>query len=213
MTPFPAARRLRHLVAATTVALGLAGASTAHAAPAANPLGCAPQHDLITPLTPFGDSNLYALAPGGSFEAGTTDGWILNNAAITQENEPYGVLGDGGTSALELGDKGSAVSAPMCIDETYPNFRFFVRNAHAAKATLQVTVLFMDAKGKVQTAKSGSFSGKGPGWQLVDPMKIGIDIHPTTTNAAAPIAFQFTAGGKNGDWLIDDLLVDPYRRG
>jgi hypothetical protein len=44
-------------------------------------------------------------------------------------------------------------------------------------------------------------------------MKIGIDIHPTTTNAAAPIAFQFTAGGKNGDWLIDDLLVDPYRRG
>jgi hypothetical protein len=212
MTLTTAARRLR-VAALAACAIGLAGASTAHAAPAANPLGCLPTHDLSTPLSPLGDGSLYALAPGGSFEPGTIDGWTLTNASIADENEPYGVLGDGGTSSLELGSRGVAVSAPMCIDETYPNFRFFVRNKQAAKATLQVSVLFMDAKGKIGSVKSGTFSGKGPGWQLVDPMKIGIDIHPTATNASAPVAFEFTAGGKNGDWLVDDLLVDPYRRG
>jgi hypothetical protein len=210
MSLFTATRRLRLAVLASC-ALGLVGASSAQAATAVNPLGCAPTQDLNTPLTSFGDHNLYALAPGGAFATGTVTDWRLNNASIVAENEPFGVVGNDGSS-LGLGAKGVAISAPMCIDETFPNFRFFAKAAKVSKSPLTVTVLFMDAKGTIKSAKSGIYVAKTPGWNLVDPMAIGIDIHPTATNAAAPVAFQFTSA-KDGSWQIDNLLVDPYRRG
>jgi hypothetical protein len=99
----------------------------------------------------------------------------------------------------------------MCVDETFPNFRFFARNVTTTKAQLEVKVLFMDTKGNIKSAKSGVLPASGAQWQLVSPFKIGITFDPTAANAAAPIAFQFTA--KGGDWRIDDLVVDPYRRG
>jgi len=210
MSLFTATRRLRLAVLAGCV-LALAGASSARAATAINPLGCAPTKDLNTPLTSFGDHSLYALAPGGTFAGGTTDGWHLSNAALVADNEPYGVVGNDGSS-LGLGANGVAISEPMCIDETFPNFRFFAKAAKAGKSPLTVTVLFMDAKGSIKSVRSGSYVAKSAGWNLVNPMAIGIDIHPTATNAAAPVAFQFTSA-KDGNWQIDDLLVDPYRRG
>lgn len=210
MSLFTASRRLRVAVLAGCV-LGLVGASSAQAATAINPLGCTPTQDLSTPLTSFGDQNLYALAPGGAFAAGTTGGWRLTNAALVAENEPHGVVGDDGSS-LALRANGVAISEPMCIDETFPNFRFFAKAAKVGKSPLTVTVLFMDAKGNIKTVKSGSYVAKSTGWNLVNPMAIGIDIHPTAMNAAAPVAFQFTSA-KDGNWQIDDLLVDPYRRG
>ena len=210
MSLFTASRRLRVAVLAGCV-LGLVGASSAQAATAINPLSCTPTQDLNTPLTSFGDRNLYALAPGGTFANGTMTGWRLSNAALVSENEPHGVVGDDGSS-LGLGANGVAISAPMCVDETFPNFRFFAKAAKAGKSPLTVTVLFMDAKGNIKSVKSGSYVAKSAGWNLVNPMAIGIDIHPTATNAAAPVAFQFTSA-KDGNWQIDALLVDPYRRG
>ena len=107
MSLFTATRRLRLAVLAGCV-LGLAGASSARAATAINPLGCAPTKDLNTPLTSFGDHSLYALAPGGTFAGGTTGGWHLSNAALVADNEPYGVVGNDGSS-LGLGMLGRQV--------------------------------------------------------------------------------------------------------
>jgi hypothetical protein len=70
----------------------------------------------------------------------------------------------------------------------------------------------MDSKGKVNSTKSGTLHLSGTGWQLVRPLDIGVTIDKTALNGAAPIAFQFAAD-KAGDWRIDNLLVDPYRRG
>jgi hypothetical protein len=210
MSLFTASRRSALAVLAGCI-LGLAGASSAHAATAVNPLGCAPTTELNTPLTSFGDHSLYALAPGGTFAGGAIGGWRLTNAALVAENEPFGVVGNDGSS-LGLRANGVAISEPMCIDETFPNFRFFAKAAKVGKSPLTVTVLFMDAKGNIGSVKSGTYVAKTAGWNLVNPMAIGIDIHPTATNAAAPVAFQF-ASAKDGSWQIDDLLVDPYRRG
>lgn len=158
MPLFTASRRLRVAVLAGCV-LGLVGASSAQAATAINPLGCTPTQDLNTPLTSFGDQNLYALAPGGAFANGTMTGWRLSNAALVAENEPNGVVGNDGAS-LGLGANGVAISAPMCVDETFPNFRFFAKAAKAGKSPLTVTVLFMDAKGNIKSVKSGRYVAK-----------------------------------------------------
>ena len=167
MSLFTASRRLRLAVLAGCV-LGLAGASSAQAATAINPLGCAPTKDLNTPLTSFGDHSLYALAPGGTFAGGTTGGWRLSNAALVAENEPYGVVGNDGSS-LGLGANGVAISEPMCIDETFPNFRFFAKAAKAGKSPLTVTVLFMDAKGNIKSVKSGSYVAQVRGLEPRQP--------------------------------------------
>jgi hypothetical protein len=202
-------RRCR-LALLASCALALVGASTASAA-AINPLGCMPTQDLSSPLGSFGDSNWYALAPGGTFEPGTTAGWQMTGASVVPGNEPYSVLSRSDAHALRLAPNSVAVSAPMCVDETFPNFRFFAHNVGQAGATLKVEVLFLDPKGNVKAAKPGTFKSTGSNWQLVNPMKIGITIDRTALNAAAPIAFRFTAD-KAGDWRVDDLLVDPYRR-
>jgi hypothetical protein len=206
---FTAVRRRWSLALLAACTLGVLGASPALAASTAiNPLGCSVPTDLSTPLTGLGDFNLYTLAPGGSFEPRTATGWSLQNAALRLGNEPYQVVGRSHAWSLGIANGGVATSAPMCVDETFPNFRFFARSG-TAKAQLEVKVLFLDAKGNVKSAKSGTLGASGTGWQLVNPMKIGIAIDTTALNGAAPIAFQFSS---KGDWTIDDLLVDPYRR-
>jgi hypothetical protein len=189
----------------------LAASPAAAASSASNPLGCAPTQDLSTPFTAFADTNLYAAAPGGSFEPGTLTGWMLGGAAVVAGNEPFHVGGSSDSASLAVTDGDKAISAPMCVDETFPNFRFFARNLGSTKATLQVTVLFLDSKGDVKSAKPGTLKASGSAWQLVNPMAIGVTFDRTALNAAAPIAFQFASSGK-GDWRIDDLMVDPYRR-
>jgi hypothetical protein len=195
------------------LALGLLAASPAAAATtAANPLGCAPTQDVSTPFTSFGDTNSYAAAPGGGFEFGTTLGWSLLGAAPVTGNEPYQVQSSRDAWSLRIADGGVATSAPMCVDETFPNFRFFARNLGSAKSTLAVDVLFLDSKGHIKSTKSGTLKASDTGWQLVNPMKIGVTFDRTALNQAAPIAFRFSTEGRGGDWRLDDLLVDPYRR-
>ena len=151
------------------------------------------------------------MRPGGAFANGTMTGWRLSNAALVAENEPFGVVGNDGSS-LGLGANGVAISAPMCVDETFPNFRFFAKAAKAGKSPLTVTSCSWTPRATSSRSSPGRYVAKSAGWNLVNPMAIGIDIHPTATNAAAPIAFQFTSA-KDGNWQIDALLVDPYRRG
>jgi hypothetical protein len=43
-------------------------------------------------------------------------------------------------------------------------------------------------------------------------LEIDVPFDAEAENGAAPVAFRFTATGRDGDWRIDDLYVDPYAR-
>ncbi len=76
------------------------------------------------PFSPWGDTNLYALAPGQTVDNFNGNGWILTTGAHVVSTR----LANGSTAtALELPLAGIAISPPMCVTDDYPTARTMVR--------------------------------------------------------------------------------------
>src|SRR5688500_18920121 len=205
---------------AGAIGLALAFAAPAAAAPkdaakstkkaAANPLGCIVDHALSNPFRAWNDTADYALAPAGDFEGDTSAWTLFGAAAVVEGNQPFDI-GTTGSSSLLLPAGSSAVTAPMCIDSSYPHFRLLARNTGRAKGTLKAEVLYLDGKGHVKSSASGTVVAADAEWFPSDSLNIGITFNTAVADGAAPVAFRFTAG-KDAVWQIDDLYVDPRMR-
>jgi hypothetical protein len=202
-------RPTRKLLAAVTVAacVLLTVVAQAPAATATASVCVTPKFGQV--FLPWNDSALYTLSPGGSFETGAA-GWTLAGAAkVVAGNEPYFVGGAGDRSSLSLPAGGSAVSAPMCVDRTYPSFRFFARNLGDARADLTVEVQWTESGAK-KSSKTKLDKKAGGAWAPVKSLKLPAGA--LSTGTLEPVTFRFTAVGAGGAWQIDDLYVDPYMR-
>ena len=202
-------RPTRRLLAAMVVAAGslLAGVAPASAAVAAPSACVTPKFSQI--FLPWKDTALYTLSPGGSFETGSP-GWTLNRGARTvQGNESFYVGGAGHRMSLSLLSGGAAVSAPMCIDRTYPSFRFFARNLGAAQSDLRVEVLWQES-GVTRSSVAKLDKKAGLSWAPVKSLRLPSGA--LSAGRLEPVTFRFTAVGTGGAWQIDDLYVDPYMR-
>jgi hypothetical protein len=162
-------------------------------------------------LSPFGDKRDYFLAPGGDFE-GSTAGWELDGGArVVAGNEPFSVLGAGGSS-LQLPAGSSATSPVFCVDLNYPTFRFLaVQQQLAADAGLQVDVIYPEiAKGNVHMAATYK---PEKAWKLMNDVK----LDPQRAGKKAgwrrvALRFRVPATKKGGVWNVDNILVDPRCR-
>jgi hypothetical protein len=162
-------------------------------------------------LSPFGDQRSYFVAPGGDFE-GTTAGWQLDGGAkIVAGNEPFGVLGSGGSS-LQLPAGSSATSPEFCVDLNYPTFRFLAQQQQAAAdAGLQVDVIYPEiAKGNVHMAATYKPRQE---WKLMKDVK----LDPQRAGKKAGwrrVALRFRVPGtkKGAVWNVDNVLIDPRCR-
>ena len=192
--------------------LMLLAAGPAHAASApSNPLNCVPQDTTSQVFAAYGDISQYALAPGGNMED-ASEWTVSGGAGIVDGNEPA-QIGGGGSSSLHIPAGGSAVSDPMCVDETYPYFRLFARNGGDPKSALKIDVLYLDSNGKVTSTKPYSQRSFGV-WAPTGAIFTNVfTLKVIQSNAvdAAPVSFRFTAD-KGGDWQLDDLYVDPWAK-
>jgi hypothetical protein len=192
-------------------ALGLSAllAGPAHAAGTiSNPYACAPQPTLAQSFAPFGDFGFYTPVPNAGLENGSTGWTLFGGATVVAGNEPWRIGGAAHSHALDLPLNASAITAPLCIDETYPYFRLFVRNTGALKTSLRIEVLYLDSSGKVVNTKPYDYKAALPAWAPTG--FVGIDVFtPKTAVAAAPVAFRFTATGAGAHFQIDDIYVDP----
>jgi hypothetical protein len=197
--------RAARLLAAALVVVLVGGAAPASAAV---PAGCVtPQFS--QPFLPWKDAALYTLSPGGSFETGAP-GWTLTGGArAVPGNESFYVGGAADRMSLSLPPGAAAVSAPMCIDRTYPTFRFFARNPGSSKADLQVEVLWHES-GVAKSYKAKLDKKSGSAWAPVKSVKLKSSA--LSTGTLEPVTFRFTAVGAGGAWQIDDLYVDPFMR-
>jgi hypothetical protein len=201
-------RGARALAAALSVTALFA--APAHAGTVGNPYACAPQPVLTQAFSAWADSNLYTPVPNAGLETGST-GWTLGGgAAVVSGNETFYIASRADSHSLDLPAGASAITAPLCIDETYPHFRLFGRNTGAATGALKVEVLYLDTNGKVLSTKAVDYNNPLSNWSPSG--FIGINVFTSkTTVAAAPVAFRFTAG-KNAHYQIDDVYVDPWAR-
>lgn len=209
--PFNISGRKPRLLAAT-LGLTAAIASPAHAAGIANPYDCAPQPTLAQNFAAWNDFGQYTPVPNAGLENGTT-GWRLTGAArVVPGNEPWKIGGASHANALDLPGGSSAITAPICIDETYPHFRLFVRGTGSLKSALKIEVLYYDTKGNITNTKPYEYKSTTAAWQPTG--LVGINVFTSkTTVAAAPVAFRFTPTTKDARYQIDDVYVDPRARG
>jgi hypothetical protein len=172
----------------------------------------APQ--LFNPLQGFKDARDYFVAPAGTFESATLPGWKLaGGARLSAGSAPYGVTGANHTQSLALPPGSSATSPEMCVDLNYPSFRFFVAQlVEDSDAELAVDVIYPALKSKnVREAKKLKLKPKD-GWRLSDDIK----LEPQRVGKASgwrKVALRFRAkqGNKDGEFRIDDILIDPRR--
>jgi hypothetical protein len=199
----------RGLLAAITAAVAIG----AFAAPAGAGILTASAKDcgdesLSRPFAEFGDSHLYKIVPGGSFEGALTDWTLVGNAKVAAGNEPWKVGGASHGKSLVLPAGSSAITAPTCVGLAEPTLRFFAKKNSGLLSTLAVSVYVKTSLGLVVPVPVGVVLGNGQ-WKATPQMLIVANLLPLLPGDRTPVAFQFTP--LLGEWQIDDVYVDPLR--
>ena len=193
------------------VAAWLALAPSAQASPPVASAESCDSHEFSQPFMPWADPANYTLAPNGGFEDKGA-GWSLGGGAgIAAGNESYFVGGARDKRSLRLPSGSSATSAPMCVGIEYPTIRLFTRNTGSPLSSLEVKVHYVDSFGDARSATIGMVGASGT-WQPTQPMAIGVNMLPLLPGERTSVSFEFTPVGAGGEWQIDDVYVDPYRR-
>jgi hypothetical protein len=197
-------RRPRAILAAASMCLVCSFVSDAHAgALAATATDCA-SVDLTQPFAALGDQASYFMVPGGDFESGTP-GWSVSRAAVVDGNDPYLP----GTHSLEISSGGAATTPVVCVGIDEPSLRFATRKRSGLLTTLLVSVRFVGPLGTPVQLPIGSVVPTD-GWQAPSQMIVA-NLLPLVDGNRTPVQFVFSAVG--GAWNIDDVYVDPYRKG
>lgn len=150
----------------------------------------------------FGDTADYAFAPGGSFEHGTA-GWSLNGAAVVSGNETAGVYP--GTSSLFIKDHGRVVSPWFCVTADHPHFRYVARGGEIEMEIDYKVVGDSD----IDDDLVGETNAPSH-WAASEQHELATEIpgHKLKKGVVARIIFE-----AEDDVYVDNVLVDPYRRG
>lgn len=162
------------------------------------------------PFAPFGDSTLYSLVANGALESGSTD-WSLSKASVVSGNETYYVNSAKDSHSLSLPSGSSATTRAYCVGIDKPAMRFFARSSGTGLlSSLRVDVITETSLGLTLTLPIGTVSPKSS-WSPSPKLMILASLLPLLPGQQTPVAFKFTPQG-SGNWLIDDVYVDPHRR-
>jgi hypothetical protein len=170
----------------------------------AHAAGC-PAQPLDRTFRPWLDPAWYTPAPNGGLESGAS-GWTLERgAAVVDGNEPFRVGGSGDASSLALPPGASATTAPMCIGVEHPTLRFFARNTGDLTSVLTVSVA-----GPHGSLPVGLITARSA-WAPTPVVPVVVNL--LSLLGDQQVAFRFTAADGRGEWTIDDVYVDPYKKG
>jgi hypothetical protein len=165
-----------------------------------------------TVFSPWGDQHNYVLAPDGGFEAGGA-GWQLNHgAAVVEGNESYHLNGAGDSKSLSLPAGSSAVSPAVCMAIDTPSFRLVARNSGDPSSQLRVEAVYK-LLGLVRTRTAGTLSA-GSAWAPTQSVSTVLTLSTLVgTLIPSAIEIRFTPLDSSGQWQVDDVYIDPFRRG
>src|SRR4051812_25716663 len=164
-------KRSARVLAVAAGALAVA-AGPAHARTLGNPYDCSPGGVLNQSFGSFGDNALYTPVDNAGLEGGASSWTLTGGATVVHDNEPWHLGGAGDHTALTLPAGSSAVTAPICIDPSYPYFRLFARAA--ARQSLKVDVLSFDTKGKLLATAPYMYKTASSSWAPTPSIPISV---------------------------------------
>lgn len=151
----------------------------------------------------FGDTADYAFAPGGSFESGAA-GWSLDDASVVNTNENIGVFS--GNKALFIKDRGRVVSPWFCVTPANPHFRFVT---YGGEVEMEIDYKVI-GESDIDDDLVGQTNGNATKWGTSEKHELATEIPASklAKGVLARIIFE-----PEDDVYVDNVLVDPYRRG
>lgn len=177
----------------------------------------------------YGDQADYSLAPNGNFENGAT-GWTLKNSSVvTGQGSLLGLAANvlngllGGKKSMSIGSNflpGSATitSPPFCVDSTHPYFRYMLK-ANGPVGNLTTSIKYTAADGSSKTVEVPSLSKTTllpSQWKAseLNPLAVNIPLLQNGgTTATVQLVFTSAISVLGAGYQIDNVLIDPYRRG
>jgi hypothetical protein len=191
---------LRRTLGVALAAIGVTGFAAASAVAAPIQFGACDDATLSQPFAEYGDLAQYKLVTGGDFED-AAPGWAFAGGAALVAG------GHGGQTAVALPSGATVTAPPTCVNAAYPKLRFFARGSGGL---LRVDLLYRDGPLRLIAVPAGVVMA-GDDWAPSRPMATLAIAGGVLTGGEATVALRFTA--VRGDWAIDDVFVDPYRRG
>jgi hypothetical protein len=203
---------LKNLIRVTALAAALAALPTASAGAALVETEACDDATLSQPFQNWGDQANYRLVPGGDFE-GSLDGWALKGARVVDGSNSHGVTGEVGDHAVSLPPGASITTPATCVNAAYPTFRFFARSSGGLLGLLpamKVDLVYRDSALRIIAVPIGVVLPSGS-WQPTLPFLTASAVAGLLNGGEAKLAYRFTSLA--GTWKVDDVFVDPMRRG
>jgi hypothetical protein len=195
------------------------GVAATHAAPASNHsifVGCAydsvrrtfyPSYDpLFQAFSAFGDSDWYALVPQGDFESMPT--WPKDgNVTLAASSDPFALSGSMGASSLRLQSGGWVRTPLLCVNLLTPHLRFVATATGDGELEVETRLIGCPRRLISRSSTNISASAHG-GWQPSEKIDLNTTCLGPERSGVVDVRFR-----GEGDWLIDDVMIDPYKRG
>lgn len=159
----------------------------------------------------WGDQRNYVLAPDGGFEAGGV-GWSPSGgAAVVEGNESFYLNEPDDSKSLSLPAGSTVISPPICMSIDTPSFRLMARNTGDPTSKLRVEASFK-LLGLLRTRVVSNLTA-GPTWAPTKSISTVLTL-ATIIGALIPsaIRIEVTPLDDRGQWQVDDLYIDPFRR-
>jgi hypothetical protein len=159
---------------------------------------------LSQPFADLKDNRHYVLAPGGDFSDPSGGGWqLFDGARIVNDVKPDGSTG----GSLDMPSGSMAVSPVMCVDMTYPTARLWARTL-GGDGDVRISVSYAGTKTELDPKEVGHVKGDRQRWKLSGDVQIKPEL-AGKAEGWRKVAFVLSAGGKSGNFQVDDFYVDP----
>jgi len=171
------------------------------AAPAAS---ACPASPVTQPFAAWGDVRDYVEVPGGSFEEGFA--WDAVGTPVLAEGT------EAGSAALRLHAGDSITSPALCVTRSYPHLRLLALAANR-RSHLAIEALWTDAAGKPQQRPLEPQTALlHQSWLPTGDIPLR-KVLPRDLGGVRDLRVRLSVVGPVGDWVVDDVFVDPVKRG
>jgi hypothetical protein len=169
-----------------------------------------PTQAFSQPFARWGDTHYYTPVPNAGLEKGATGWTVTGSARVVSGNEPWKVGGAGDAHSLDIPSGSTATSPVICVGLEHPTVRFFARKNSGLLSTLAVSAVVHLNGGGTLSVPVGVMAA-GSSWTPTPAYLYLGNALSVLAGDSTPMQFQFTPL-LGGDWQVDDVYVDPFRR-